>query len=199
MLTNLMKHLLITGAMFLLIFSTCFAQDKNNSFIDWQKDVLTPSSFTIIPDNTDTGKAGAAVKARFLYHYYVKPKSNGAPSQVNFSVRTILAQEGTWMKAGLVKDTSLLRHEQTHFDLAELYARKITKAIAEKKASKNIKEELLNITSLFGAELEKQQKLYDEQTEHGLKKQEQAAWQEFITQELEKHEAYASKKIVYNI
>ena len=193
-----MKPLAITGILVLFAL-TCFAQDGNKPFIDWQRDVLTPADFTIIPDSTDTGKAGALIKTTFLYHYYVKPESKQAPSQVNFSVRTVFSQKDSWMKAGLVNDTSLLRHEQTHFDLAELYARKIAKAIAEKKAAENIKEELRSITSALSAELEKQQKLYDEQTEHGLKKQEQATWQSFIKHELEKHAAFATKKVVYNI
>ncbi|MER2996159.1 DUF922 domain-containing protein [Pontibacter populi] len=176
----------------------CFGQNENKFFIDWQKDVLTPSNFTIIPDSIETGKAGAATVTRFLYSFYTKPSSDGGV-QVNFSVRNTFYRKDSWFKAGFINDTSLLKHEQMHFDLAELYARKIAKAIAEKKASKNIKEELHKITNVLSAELEKQQKLFDEQTEHGLKKEEQVAWHNFINQELERHSAYASKKVVYNI
>ena len=76
----------------------------------------------------------------------------------------------SWVKAGR-KSAELLRHEQGHFDLTELYARKIRKAIREARigceddrraeaAGKKIFEEL-------DREWEREEKRYDVETKDG--------------------------------
>ena len=85
----------------------------------------------------------------------------------------------SWVKPGR-KSAELLRHEQGHFDITELYARKMRKAIREAKigceddrraeaAGKKIFEEL-------DREWEKEEKRYDVETGDGteLGKQKEA-------------------------
>lgn len=83
------------------------------------------------------------------------------------------------------KDTdSLLIHEQYHFNLAEVYARKIRKQIIEQKLINDPKQ----IEKAFKDNLrilEKEQKVYDKETNHSKISSAQAKWEKDIDRQLQ--------------
>ncbi|MVT41577.1 hypothetical protein GO495_13365 [Chitinophaga oryziterrae] len=87
---------------------------------------------------------------------------------------------------------ALLVHEQLHFDLCEVYARKLRKELAAAHLT------VQNATAVSGNAFLKmhtlykeRQDLYDEETNHGLDPEPQARWQHDIAAELAAFTAYA--------
>ena len=80
----------------------------------------------------------------------------------------------------------ILKHERLHFDIAELFARKIRKRFSElkkgKQATFTVYQDAFN---LFWKQCRKMQKQYDLETNHGGKNEVNELWQARILQELE--------------
>jgi hypothetical protein len=118
-----------------------------------------------------------------------------ATGRNNFFVTAALDKSRSWVRAsGLARSDQVLAHEQLHFDICEWTARRLRYRIAQEyQAGGDV------FTPAFRQEL--QQLLaeqadwntrYDQQTAHGLLKDQQQNWQAQLTQALAHLAAYAS-------
>jgi hypothetical protein len=108
---------------------------------------------------------------------------------LNYQVEVIFLKNQAW-----TKDTSsyVLAHEQLHFDIAELYARRLRKSISEiVRRSASLNDYQVVIEELLVKESEAQGE-YDRETAHGIYEKRQFEWLEKIMQELESLKEYAS-------
>ena len=117
---------------FISLMSFSFVKDD---FILWQENKkLKIQDFKA--DNKDTIKVnrqqflGAISAIRIEYSSFQRNK-NSVP---DFSIKTYFDPNESWM---LLKNDYVLQHEQIHFDLTELYARKMRKSV-ESLRQKNI-------------------------------------------------------------
>jgi predicted secreted Zn-dependent protease len=70
-----------------------------------------------------------------------------------------------------------LSHEQGHFDIAEIFARKLNKHMSEYIFNKDsFKEDLKNIYLNVTVEKEQMQNDYDRETDHSIIKSKQEEW-----------------------
>lgn len=170
-----------------LTYSNARAQEKS---ICWEEGVtLEWNDFQGEPDSliVYTGTpalAGAVVPIRY------RLVQLDTLIQLNVKVEFLKARSWT-------SDTSsvLLGHEQLHFDISELYARRIRKYFEELikdkiKDSTPIKK---NIDDLISESLEMQAQ-YDKETGHSVVDFMQAEWNERISNEMESLSKYASTK-----
>ena len=117
---------------FISLMSFSFVKDD---FILWQENKkLKIQDFKA--DNKDTVKVnrqqflGAISAIRIEYSSFQRNK-NSVPE---FNIKTYFDPNESWM---LLKNDYVLQHEQIHFDLTELYARKMRKSV-ESLRQKNI-------------------------------------------------------------
>ena len=117
---------------FITLLSFSFVKDE---FILWQENKkLKIQDFRA--DNKDTVKVnrqqflGAISAIRIEYSSFQRNK-NSVP---DFSIKTYFDPNESWM---LLKNDYVLQHEQIHFDLTELYARKMRKSV-ESLRQKNV-------------------------------------------------------------
>jgi hypothetical protein len=89
------------------------------------------------------------------------------------------------VRQGQQKPT-LLAHEQLHFDLCEVYARKLRKELAA-NTSVDPREVFIGMYKLY----KETQWLYDDETNHGLEPQAQKLWKNKIEKGLEEFAGYA--------
>lgn len=90
----------------------------------------------------------------------------------------------SWVKED-ARIESVLVHEQGHFDLCELYTRKLRTRVATiDLKSATAKEDLMNIYSALSDEYETRQQAYEQETAHGTIIHEQERWKEMIGNEL---------------
>ena len=100
--------------------------------------------------------------------------------KVVYNVRAVFEPDESWVDPNK-KSAALLAHEQGHFDLAEVYARKLRKALSELASlcedKKKFAEAVKAALKKNADELRKAEEKYDEDTNHGedADKQKQAA------------------------
>lgn len=95
----------------------------------------------------------------------------------------------SWVKAVIVHDSaqsrSALGHEQTHFDLTEMHARKMRQYFnALPDACRKTDQELTAVARRLLQEEKEEQQRYDAQTEHGLHAAQQATWSRDVAKRL---------------
>jgi hypothetical protein len=103
----------------------------------------------------------------------VDPKNN----ILNYQDLTVLAKFHKNQSWTVSDDLDLLNHERLHFDIAELFARKIRKSFFKLKTAKERSySKYWNAYTVLWKECRLQQKQYDLETNHGTKKIENDKW-----------------------
>jgi len=167
---------------FLAVANLSFAQSKNEELLDWSASrKLTWNDYKASPDpNSD---AAASTTSYLAIEYNISSSSFGYKIQSRFS------KTRSW---GLHKTAYILSHEQGHFDIAEIFARKLNKEMSEYKFNKRTYQQDLNkIYNKILDEKEKMQNDYDKETNHSIKKEEQAEWLKKIAKMLEEYKDFA--------
>lgn len=89
------------------------------------------------------------------------------------------------------KNPEILAHEQGHFDLCELYTRKLRERMSNVKVDvASLRATLKGIYAQLQQEYQERQQLYEDETNHGLIYDQQDRWEAMITQELAQMEKW---------
>lgn len=174
----------------LLCIPTVFAQSPDageSNFISWNEFYkLQWHDFQGDPDESSLGDAGAAVQ--------IKAKPFLVRKQIKYDVDALFNRKKSWTRD---QSESLLAHEQLHFDIAELYARKIRKKIKQlnDRGVDDIKIYNVAIQELLYESNETDER-YDIETLHGALSKKQAAWTEKIRKDLMSLKPYKKTKRV---
>ena len=113
-------------------------------------------------------------------------------NDVQYDVTAFFNRSRSWVRD---PSPSLLAHERLHFDIAELYARKIRKTIRE--MSRRGVNEVSTYNEAINQLLEESNRVdrqYDTETLHGALSKKQASWAHRISAELERLESYRKQK-----
>ena len=87
----------------------------------------------------------------------------------------------------------ILSHEQGHFDIAEIFARKLHKSLSEYNFNKKtFQQDLKAIYENLMQEKEAMQEQYDRETNHSINKSAQAAWLSKINDLLTLYQDYSA-------
>lgn len=150
--------------------------------IPWTEDVkLTWDDFKGRPDMRSPFVA--MTSSGIVFSYQVASE-NGNLS-LTTHVEAQFNPEMSWHKPDKVND-HVLQHEQGHFNITEIHARKLRKAFAEYKVTRNYERELSAIFTRINRERQVMQDRYDKESNHSQNKEKEAEWQVFIHNELKK-------------
>jgi hypothetical protein len=163
-----------------LSFSKASAQDT----IYWQPTYkLKWEDFQGIPDSSS--KDGAISRPAIKYHLSANEDS------FNVKVICFFIRSKSWSK--FKESDTLLMHEQGHFDIAELFSRKLRKAFAEYKFNaQTVGKDIDKLFILNKQERTAMDALYDKETNHSQNKQQQILWNKKIKTELNSLKKFAS-------
>lgn len=103
---------------------------------------------------------------------------------LNYKIHTYFYPEQSWYQPELC-NAVILSHEQLHFDISELFARKMRKIMEENTFTKNVKEEVKLIYTGIIKELTAFQKKYDHATNFSRDVEQQLIWNHKIAEALE--------------
>jgi Bacterial protein of unknown function (DUF922) len=173
--TFLLSFLLVTTGSLL-------AQSADEELLNWSPTrKLTWNDYKANPDpNSD---AAASTTTYLGIDYNISSSSFGYKIQSRFS------KTRSW---GLHKTPYILSHEQGHFDIAEVFARKLNKKMSEYKFDKKtFQKELKKIYDDVIKEKEDMQDDYDRETRHSINKEKQEEWFRKIAQLLDDYKNYA--------
>lgn len=171
----------------LSFFSFTSKEPDGRDVIIWnQYRPLTWEDFQGKRSEDAAGDAGTVVQ--------IKAKPYMVKDQVKYDVSAVFVKSKSWADA---KSAELLAHEQLHFDIAEVYARKIRKEIAalsdagekEVKIYNRAIQHLLNESNEIDIQ-------YDLETLHGAMTKKQAEWAKRVKNDLKTLERYKKHKTV---
>jgi hypothetical protein len=164
---------------FIVLSNLCLSQTKQGTIIYWSKDnkLKTCDFRGLVPDSVNGNNVAISM-------VQIKPEAFIDNKLPNYKIVTIFYKSGSWMKDS---SKSVLIHEQLHFDIAEYFARKMRKRIAELRNSKERNANVYNNVFIeLWKECDKKSDEYDKQTIHGINSIKQKEWNKQIAKELDK-------------
>lgn len=176
-----MKHFIL----FLLVSNFGFSQSQfeNDSILIWNKNrKISWEDFRVYNDLDFEDNFHAAVSSNII----IKPKAVRKCGDYKFIA--VLYKKESWVA---FKSDKLLEHEQLHFNITELFARKLRKYFSEEKNHylSNPKE-CQAVYNSFIKDLIFFQNLYDEETRFGTHEAKQKEWNLKIYELLEEYKDY---------
>lgn len=124
----------------------------------------------------------AAVTASGITYAFSSTETDGK-LKLDIEISTHFYPEESWFQPDLVNGV-ILSHEQLHFDISELFARKMRKKVAETKFTSNVKAEIKKIYRDILKELSAYQKKYDFETNFSRNFEKQLEWNKKIAEAL---------------
>ncbi|MFK7809479.1 MAG: hypothetical protein AB8F74_16870 [Saprospiraceae bacterium] len=123
-------------------------------------------------------KGISALTSSGIVHY--KGCKNG---RINYKVRAYFEKEESWVKEE-ARTTHHLRHEQIHFDITELYARKLRKILSDRDFKCEEEAAFEECVNNFVENWHYDQQSFDLHSRHSLDKAAQREWFYKIEMEL---------------
>ena len=172
-----MRHFIFN----LLFLLGTFATQAQQETIEWKHDrKLQISDFKAQPPADNPYAANINSGLSFSWGITHKPTGK----ELTYSVTSEMYPEESWIKAS--KNTEyLLAHEQTHFNISELFARKLRKSLAEYQPNGNVETELKNMYRQIEKKRRQLQNKFDEATDHSENMDEEHRWRSMIQKELD--------------
>lgn len=178
------KHL---SLFFLLGFChLAFAQGEGNAqgeenargedAIRWHPETrLTWGDFRAEPP--ESRRIAATTASGISYSY--NAAGSGGRYTLDYQVDTYFYPDKSWYHPESC-DEVVLSHEQLHFDISELFARKFRKRLEEGVFTGNVKAEVRRIFADINRELSEFQNRYDRETDFSRNRAAQFQWNEAI-------------------
>ncbi len=120
----------------------------------------------------------AATTASGLSYQFSTTEANGK-YVLDYMVNTYFYPNKSWYQPKIC-DEVILSHEQLHFDISELFARKMRKIMDTTNFTKNVKAEVKAIYLYINRELAEFQQLYDQETNYSRNVEQQLSWNQKI-------------------
>lgn len=155
---------------------------ENNEFIPWLHDrILIWEDFQCAPKRYTDAVASTSTSLGLAYQL--------KGGELTYEITCNFSKTKSW---GSLKTDYILAHEQGHFDITEIYARKLHHALAAYKFSaKTYQTDINRIYQKTVKEKENLQNMYDGQSDHSRNKKVQANWAQIINVLLMETEPYS--------
>lgn len=171
---NSVKTIFFLAVLFTPSFFS-FTVDDSQKIFYHERATLTWNDFEKVP-NTPDGTNNKAL-SQLGMNYKFSQKGN----EIIFTVKSFFIKQKSWVKDGSLNDT-ILKHEQTHFDICELHARELRKTImATTFHPASVASELESLYKKEYALYKKEQAKYDSETNHSINYKQQKEWEKKIT------------------
>ncbi len=178
------KFFIVFSSLFLFL---SFKQKTEKEIILWQEDrPLTWDDFK--------GKPERRFAAASTSYDILKTVNKNS-----VEIKAVFFTQTSWKKTSWIND-QVLAHEQKHFDIVELYARKLRKQIKETKFTsyEDLKTKLEVLYDANDKAMDKYQDLYDEETDGSMNGDKQREWQKKIMKEIKDLDAYKETVLKIN-
>jgi hypothetical protein len=153
--------------------------------IEWSAErKLTWDDFKGVPDRVKYPNALALTNSGFGYESGANVFKDG-----KIFIQSVFNTNESWvLDEG--RNDYVLRHEQIHFDITEIYSRKLRKALADAKITSNTVDKAQPFFERIFREMERRQTRYDQETQRGDKKETQEHWEAVVQLELAQYDFY---------
>ncbi len=151
--------------------------------INWRnRRILSWSDFKGAPIESSDNAALTSTSILINYGY--------DENELSYQLKCIFYPHKSWTK---VEKVYILAHEQGHFDISQLYTRKLHKALSEYKfRHATVEKDIQLIYQRITQEQAGYQQLYDKETNHSRHRDKQVLWQQIIEDQLDSLKQYAN-------
>ncbi|MEO8759283.1 MAG: DUF922 domain-containing protein [Bacteroidia bacterium] len=177
---------------FILLLVSCtntsFTQDDREETMTWQKNrKLTWDDYQGKPQ-----KRFAAASTMYSMYRHIYKDANG---NIMASIKAYFYPKDSWK--GRYLDDALLAHEQKHFDIVELYARKLRKQMMQLKVNSEAEAQskMDSLHRIIDDEMDAYQDKYDKETDFSMAHDEQAFWIKQIDSSIDSLTAYQNTEV----
>lgn len=146
---------------------------------------LTWEDFRGIPNRADAYVASTNSGISFSFSF---SERNGV-ANVQYTVVSNFYPDLSWYRPERVTQY-ILEHEQTHFDISELHARKLRKALSSLSHNRDFKEKAEVIYNSLEAERRAMQTQYDKESDHSNVKEMEFQWRTRVAEDLNALDAW---------
>lgn len=170
----------------LLISSSLFGQKPIQDTVTYRNyNTLKWSDFKADVPEATPFSASVSTGVSYKWSY----STAGGVIDFKYDIQAKLYRNFSWSIYEKEKEI-VLKHEQFHFEITELFARKFRKALAEYEIGRSVRNDVTRIYENLEKERIAMQLLYDEETEHSINKEAQLAWETKIGLLLKEFEAF---------
>lgn len=120
----------------------------------------------------------AATTASGLSYQFSTTQEDGK-YELDYTISTFFYPDRSWYQPKIC-DEVILSHEQLHFDISELFARKMRNIMDKTTFTKNVKAEVKAIYRQINKELAEFQQVYDNETNYSRNIEQQLSWNQKI-------------------
>lgn len=166
-----LRQILIVGL--LLVCKDMGAQEEA---VLWTENLEL--SWEDFKDSPNMSSRAAALTASGISYEFTAEDINGELN-ISYKVSAFFYPEQSWYKPE-VCNQNILNHEQLHFDIAELFARKMRSKLEKAKFTSNVKKEIKEIYKTIIKELSAFQNSYDKETDFSRNLPQQLLWNKKI-------------------
>lgn len=152
----------------------------HNRLLSWSDFKAKPEILSSFTANTNSG----------IGYGWDYSTESGSP-EFSYTVSCNFYPNLSWVKKP-ADPQYLLAHEQLHFDISELHARKLNKALSEYEPGRSVRLDLKQLYNRIESERVAMQKRFDKETQHSEKHEAEMAWRKKIAHQLKILEAYAT-------
>jgi Bacterial protein of unknown function (DUF922) len=155
---------------------------QNNDLIDWNAErKLSWNDFRAEPDKSFVAAALTSTSIKIDFSYYNET--------LQYHIHCRFDKNKSWVR---VKNDYILAHEQAHFDIAEIYARKLNKVLkAYKPNEAHLSNDVNKIYDNMMKEYYAKQEEYDNETNYSINRSKQEEWLKKVKEELLALQDYA--------
>jgi hypothetical protein len=174
--------------LFFLLFPLLmlFPIENDKEKMQWNETrPLTWSDFKGVPNGADdyVASTNSGISLSYSIGY-----SEGE-YKFDFTVQSNFYPKQSWYRPEAASEY-ILKHEQTHFDISELHARKLRKKLLELDISENIKAVADKLYSETEQARRAMQHEFDSDSDHSKLREPEFEWREYVASELEKYDSW---------
>ncbi|MHA4843485.1 DUF922 domain-containing protein [Flavitalea antarctica] len=153
-----------------------------------QKDLIEWNSAKRLNWTDFKGRVPANASNAALTNTAINVEFGFSKKGMTYSIKCRFDKTKSWVR---IKNDLVLGHEQGHFDIAELHARKLNKALKEYKFnSKTVSDDVNKIYENIMKDHHSYQSEYDQQTDFSRKVDKQMEWLTKIEKDLKSLDVY---------
>jgi hypothetical protein len=174
-----------------LIFILSWVRISIDDPIVWSKEkTLSWNDFQASAPKLDSHIALSRVEIQY-------ESSVDKAGKMTMEIKAVFIKGQSWVKQDR-KSESILKHEQYHFNLTELWARKLRRDITSKKwSNKTFEKEFNSMFKKHMAQTLKEQLRYDNETNHSQLSDKQTNWEQEIDKELVSLKSYSGINVTF--
>jgi hypothetical protein len=155
------------------------------AFKKTEKDILVWKEGRPLTWDDFNGKPEKRFAAASTHYDIIKSILKAEAKPMAVTIEAVFFRNSSWKKKSWIND-QVLAHEQKHFDIVELFARKLRKSISETrfKSYTDLVEKVNALYDKNDKEMDIYQDQYDDETDGSMNGEKQRTWEKKIMQEI---------------